>query len=140
MVARAYTVAFEGVEARTVEVQCALAPGMPSFSIVGLPNKAVSEARERVRSAMSAMSIVLPSKRITINLSPTDLPKEGAHFDLPIAMALLAALEIVPAEEIAQIITLGGLSLDGSIIPVMGATNAAICLTPPGLRVCSAMW
>ena len=70
MVARAYTVAFEGVEARIVEVQCAVAPGMPYFGIVGLPDKAVSEAKERVRAAMAAMSIALPSKRITVNLSP----------------------------------------------------------------------
>ena len=90
MVALAYTVAFEGVEARIVEVQCAVTPGLPSFSIVGLPDKAVSEARERVRSALSSLSIALPSKRITVNLSPADLPKEGSHFDLPIAVALLA--------------------------------------------------
>lgn len=126
MVARAYTVAFEGVEARTVEVQCALAPGLPSFSIVGLPDKAVSEARERVRSALSALSIALPSKRITINLSPADLPKVGSHFDLPIAMALLAALEIVPKEDIEQTLTLGELSLDGSIVSVVGALPAAM--------------
>ena len=96
MVARAYTVAFQGVDARLVEVQCAVTPGLPAFSIVGLPDKAVSEARDRVRSALSAMAIALPSRRITINLSPADLPKEGSHFDLPIALALLAALDIVP--------------------------------------------
>ena len=100
MVARAFTVAFEGVEARIVEVQCAITPGLPAFSIVGLPDKAVSEARERVRSALAAMSIALPSKRITVNLSPADLPKEGSHFDLPVALALLAALEIIPRDEI----------------------------------------
>lgn len=126
MVARAYTVAFEGVEARMVEVQCAVAPGLPCFSIVGLPDKAVSEARERVRSALSSMSIALPSKRITVNLSPADLPKEGSHFDLPIAMALLAAIEIVPHEDIEQIVALGELSLDGSIVPVIGALPAAM--------------
>ena len=112
MIARAYTVAFEGIDARLVEVQCALAPGMPAFSVVGLPDKAVSEAKERVRAALSAMSIALPSKRITINLSPADLPKEGSHFDLPIALALLAALDVVPADEIAQTVSLGELSLD----------------------------
>ncbi len=90
MVARSYTVAFEGIEARLVEVQCALTPGVPSFSVVGLPDKAVSEARERVRAALSAISIALPAKRITVNLSPADMPKEGSHFDLAIAMALLA--------------------------------------------------
>ncbi|MGR3342476.1 MAG: YifB family Mg chelatase-like AAA ATPase [Paracoccaceae bacterium] len=126
MVALAYTVAFEGVEARIVEVQCAVTPGLPSFSIVGLPDKAVSEARERVRSALSALSIALPSKRITVNLSPADLPKEGSHFDLPIAVALLAALEILPREDIERTVALGELSLDGSLVPVMGALPAAM--------------
>ena len=126
MVARAFTVAFEGVDARLVEVQCALAPGLPQFSLVGLPDKAVSEARERVRAAMSAMSIALPSKRITVNLSPADLPKEGSHFDLPIALALLAALEIIPKDEVENTVALGELSLDGRLIPVVGALPAAM--------------
>ncbi len=126
MVARAYTVAFEGVEARIVEVQCAITPGLPAFSIVGLPDKAVSEARERVRSALAAMSIALPSRRITVNLSPADLPKEGSHFDLPIALALLAALDIVPAEEVEQTVALGELSLDGRLVAVIGALPAAM--------------
>ncbi|WP_085306928.1 YifB family Mg chelatase-like AAA ATPase [Planktotalea arctica] len=126
MVAHAYTVAFEGVSARSVEVQCAVTPGLPAFSIVGLPDKAVSEARDRVRAALSAMSIALPSKRITINLSPADLPKEGSHFDLPIALSLLAALDIVPADEIEQTISLGELSLDGTLVPVVGALPAAM--------------
>ena len=77
MVARAYTVAFQGVDARPVEVQCAVSPGMPAFSIVGLPDKAVSEAKDRIRSALSAMSIALPSKRITVNLSPADVITAG---------------------------------------------------------------
>jgi magnesium chelatase family protein len=126
MVARAYTVAFEGVTARPVEVQCAVSPGMPAFSIVGLPDKAVSEARERVRSALAAMAIALPSKRITINLSPADLPKEGSHFDLPIALALLAALEIIPKDAAEGTTALGELSLDGSLVPVIGALPAAM--------------
>jgi magnesium chelatase family protein len=127
MVARAFTVAFEGVEARLVEVQCALSPGMPAFHLVGLPDKAVSEAKERVRAAMNALSIALPSKRITVNLSPADLPKEGSHFDLPIALALLAALEIIPKDEVEGTIALGELALDGRLIPVIGALPAAMC-------------
>ncbi len=126
MVARAYTVAFEGVEARIVEVQCAVTAGLPSFTLVGLPDKAVSEAKERVRAALAAMSIALPSKRITINLSPADLPKEGSHFDLPIALALLAALEIIPKDEVEATVALGELSLDGRLIPVIGALPAAM--------------
>ncbi|KUF12594.1 YifB family Mg chelatase-like AAA ATPase [Pseudoponticoccus marisrubri] len=126
MVAQAYTVAFEGVEARPVEVQCAVTPGLPAFSIVGLPDKAVSEARDRVRTALSSLSIALPSKRITVNLSPADLPKEGSHFDLPIALGLLAALEIIPADAVAQTVSLGELSLDGNLVPVLGALPAAM--------------
>ena len=126
MVARAYTVAFQGVEARRVEVQCAVTPGLPAFAIVGLPDKAVSEARDRVRSALSALSIALPSKRITINLSPADLPKEGSHFDLPIALALLAALEIVPGDAAESTVALGELSLDGTLVPVIGALPSAM--------------
>ena len=126
MVARAYTVAFEGIEARPVEVQCALSAGMPGFAIVGLPDKAVSEARERVRAALAAMAIALPSKKITVNLSPADLPKEGSHFDLPIALALLAAIGAIPAEEIDQTVSLGELSLDGSLVAVTGALPAAV--------------
>ncbi|QEW18852.1 Competence protein ComM [Marinibacterium anthonyi] len=126
MVARTYTVAFEGVRARLVEVQCAITAGLPAFSVVGLPDKAVSEARDRVRSALSTMSVALPSRRITINLSPADLPKEGSHFDLPIALALLAALDIIPRETAEQTVALGELSLDGSLVPVVGALPAAM--------------
>ncbi|MEL7279957.1 MAG: YifB family Mg chelatase-like AAA ATPase [Pseudomonadota bacterium] len=126
MVARAYTVAFEGVEARPVEVQCAVTQGLPGFSLVGLPDKAVSEARDRVRTALTSMSIALPSRRITVNLSPADMPKEGSHFDLPIALSLLAALDIIPADAVEDTCALGELSLDGSILPVTGALPAAM--------------
>jgi len=126
MQARAHTVAFEGIDARPVEVQCAVSPGVPAFSIVGLPDKAVSEARDRIRSALAAMAIALPSKRITINLAPADLPKEGSHFDLPIALALLAALEIVPSDAVDGLVALGEMSLDGTLVPVLGALPAAM--------------
>ncbi|WP_158968632.1 YifB family Mg chelatase-like AAA ATPase [Chachezhania sediminis] len=132
MVARAYTVAFEGIEAQPVEVQCALSPGIPGFSVVGLPDKAVSEARERVRSALGSMSIALPSRRITVNLSPADLPKEGSHFDLPIALALLAALGIVPPDAAESTMALGELSLDGRLRPVPGALPAALAAATDG--------
>jgi len=132
MVARAYTVAFEGVEARTVEVQCAVTPGMPAFAIVGLPDKAVSEARDRVRTALSSMAIAMPSRRITVNLSPADLPKEGSHFDLPIALAVLAALEIIPGDAVEGTTALGELSLDGTLIPVIGALPAAMAAAEEG--------
>jgi magnesium chelatase family protein len=126
VIARTYTVAFEGIEARLVEVQCAVAPGLPAFAIVGLPDKAVSEARDRIRAALAALSIALPSKRITVNLSPADLPKEGSHFDLPIALALLAAIDVLPREDVEALVSLGELSLDGSLVAVAGALPAAM--------------
>ena len=126
MVAVTISVAFEGIAAREVEVQCAVTPGIPSFAIVGLPDKAVSEARERVRAALSALAIALPSKRITVNMSPADLPKEGSHFALPIALALLAAIDVIPHEMAAQTCALGELSLDGTLVPVVGALPAAM--------------
>lgn len=126
MVARAYTVAFEGVDARIVEVQCALSAGIPSFNLVGLPDKAVSEAKERVRAALTSMGLALPAKRITVNLSPADLPKEGSHFDLPIALSVLAAMDVLPADEVSRQVALGELSLDGSLVPVVGALPAAV--------------
>ncbi len=147
MVTRAYTVAFQGVDARLVEVQCAVTAGLPAFSVVGLPDKAVSEARDRIRSALTAMGIALPSRRITINLSPADLPKEGSHFDLPIALALLAALEIVPADTTEATVALGELSLDGTLVAVPGALPAAMtaaehdrALLCPGASGAEAAW
>jgi len=132
MLACARTVAFDGVEARVVETQCALAPGLPGFTVVGLPDKAVSEARERVRAALAALSIAFPPRRITVNLSPADLPKEGSHFDLPIALSLLAALDLVPAEELDRTVALGELALDGRLVPVAGALPAAMTAAAEG--------
>ncbi len=126
MVAHAYTVAFQGVEARLVEVQCAIVAGLPAFNVVGLPDKAVSEARERVRAALTSMGLALPAKRITVNLSPADLPKEGSHFDLPIALSVLAAMDVLPHDAVAGHVALGELSLDGTLIPVIGALPAAL--------------
>ncbi len=126
MLARTTTVAFEGLEARAVDVQCAVSPGLPGFSIVGLPDKAVSEARDRIRAALSELGIALPSKKVTVNLSPADVPKEGAHFDLPIALSLLAALELVPAGKVARAVSLGEMSLDGGLVAVSGALPAAM--------------
>ncbi|PRY92969.1 magnesium chelatase family protein [Hasllibacter halocynthiae] len=120
------TVAFEGVEARIVEVQCSVLPGAPGFAVVGLPDKAVQEARERVRAAMTALSIAAPARRIVVNLSPADLPKEGSHFDLPIVLALLAAIDVVPAQRVEDLVAMGELSLDGGLVPVSGALPAAM--------------
>lgn len=132
MVARAYTVAFEGIEAREVEVQCTTAPGLAAISLVGLPNKAVTEAKERVRAALQSLSIALPSKKITINLSPADMPKDGAHYDLPIALALLAAIGVLPPERVEATLAMGELSLDGKLVPVLGALPAALAAATKG--------
>ena len=126
MVQRVSTVAFEGIEVRPVDVQVQVAPGLPAFNVVGLPDKAVSEARERVRSALTASGLALPARRITINLAPADLPKEGSHYDLPIALGLMAAIGAIPHDALAGFTVLGELGLDGSIAPVAGVLPAAI--------------
>ncbi len=126
MVQRVSTVAFEGIEARAVDVQVQVAPGIPAFNVVGLPDKAVSEARERVRAALTASGLALPARRITVNMAPADLPKEGSHYDLPIALGLMAAIGAIPHDAIAGFTVLGELGLDGSIAPVAGVLPAAI--------------
>src|ERR1700750_2573273 len=126
MVQRVSTVAFEGIEARAVDVQVQVAPGLPAFHVVGLPDKAVSEARERVRAALVASGLALPARRITVNLAPADLPKEGSHYDLPIALGLMAAIGAIPPGALSGLPVLGELGLDGSIAPVAGVLPAAI--------------
>ena len=126
MVQRVSTVAFEGIEAMAVDVQVQVAPGLPAFNIVGLPDKAVSEAKERVRAALVASGLALPARRITINLAPADLPKEGSHYDLPIALGLMGAIGAIPHDALAGFSVLGELGLDGSIAAVAGALPAAI--------------
>ena len=126
MVQRVSTVAFEGIEARAVDVQVQVAPGLPAFAIVGLPDKAVSEARERVRSALIASGLALPARRITVNLAPADLPKEGSHYDLPIALGLMAAIGAIPHDALMGFTVLGELGLDGSVAPVAGVLPAAV--------------
>lgn len=126
MIASVATVAYLGLEARPVEVQCNLVAGLPAFVVVGLPDKAVAESRERVRAAIAAIGLALPPKRIILNLSPADLPKEGSHFDLPIALALLAAMGIVDAETLSEHVAVGELGLDGRIAPSPGVLLAAL--------------
>jgi magnesium chelatase family protein len=126
MVARVRTVAFQGVEAVPVDVQVMIAPGKMNIHIVGLPDKAVAESRERVQAALHASGLSLPVKKVTVNLAPADLPKEGSHYDLPIALGLMAALGAVPGDALAGYVVLGELSLDGTIAPVAGALPAAI--------------
>ncbi|WP_417456404.1 YifB family Mg chelatase-like AAA ATPase [Kordiimonas sp.] len=139
MVASVQTVAFEGIEARPVEVQVQISSGLPSFTIVGLPDKAVSEARERVRAALSAIGLALPAERITVNLSPADLPKEGSHYDLPIALGILTAMNVLPHDGLEGHVVMGELGLDGSIRAVAGALPAAIfAKEQDGIFICPA--
>ena len=126
MVASVQTVAFEGISARAVEVQVQISSGLPTFTIVGLPDKAVNEARERVRAALAAIGMALPAERITVNLSPADRPKEGSHYDLPIILALLMAMKVVDTGSVANAVVMGELGLDASIRPVAGVLPAAI--------------
>jgi magnesium chelatase family protein len=132
MVARIETVAFQGVEARPVDVQVHIAGGIPAFAVVGLADKAVGESRERVRAALNAIGLGLPPKRITVNLAPADLPKEGSHYDLPIALGLLVAMGVLPAHELERFVVIGELSLDGQINAVAGALPAAMAANARG--------
>ena len=126
-VAHVYTVAFQGIEAREVDVQVHVADtGGGQFNLVGLADKAVGESRERVRAALTAIGLALPWKRITVNLAPADLPKEGSHYDLPIALGLLAAMGVLPASEMANYVALGELSLDAQVTAVAGVLPAAL--------------
>jgi magnesium chelatase family protein len=132
-VAHIYTVAFQGIEAREVDVQVHIAnSGAGQFNLVGLADKAVGESRERVRAALEAIGLSLPWKRVTVNLAPADLPKEGSHYDLPIALGLLAAMGVLPASEIAGFTALGELSLDAQVTSVMGVLPAALAAREAG--------
>ena len=126
MTVRVSTVAFSGIDAQKVDVQVQIAAGRIVFRIVGLADKAVADSRERVRAALTASGLALPLKRITVNLAPADLPKEGSHYDLPIALAIMAAIGAIPSDALSSYMVMGELALDGSITPVAGVLPAAI--------------
>jgi magnesium chelatase family protein len=126
MVARVRTVAFHGVEVIDVEAQVSIASGLPAFTVVGLPDKAVAESRERVRASLAALGLALPPRHITVNLAPADVLKEGSHFDLPIALGLLGEMEVLPQDELLGYTALGELALDGSLTGVAGVLLAAL--------------
>jgi magnesium chelatase family protein len=132
-IAHVYTVAFQGIEAREVDVQVHTGEGTQGiFNVVGLGDKAVAESRERVRAALAAIGLALPYKRITVNLAPADLPKEGSHYDLPIALGLMAVMGILPARELANYVALGELSLDAALTAVAGVLPAALAASEAG--------
>jgi magnesium chelatase family protein len=126
MVARIRTVAFQGIDVLAVDAEVQIAHGLPAFAVVGLPDKAVGESRERVRAALTAIGLGLPPKRIIVNLAPADLLKEGSHFDLPIALGMLIAMGALEADSVASHVVLGELGLDGRITAVSGVLPAAI--------------
>jgi magnesium chelatase family protein len=147
MTTHAPTVAFSGIDVLDIDVQVQISAGLPAFTVVGLPDKAVGESRERVRAAFNSIGLALPPKRITVNLAPADLLKEGSHFDVPIALGLLAAMGVLPPEEMIGYVSLGELGLDGSIAPVTGVLPAAIAanaadrgLICPGRQGGEAAW
>ena len=126
MFATTHTVAFAGIDVLKINIEVQITDGLPSFTIVGLADKAIAESRERVRSALHAVGLSLPGKHITVNLAPADVVKEGTHYDLPIAMALLGAMEIFPADKLLGSLMMGELGLDGSIRPVSGILPASM--------------
>ena len=125
MLGRVNTVTFNGLEVLDVDLQVQMTSGLPNFIIVGLPDKAIAESKERVRSALQSLGLQLPAKRIVINLAPADLLKEGSHFDLPIALAVLSVMGVAPSDKLKDYLVMGELSLDGSILSVNGVLPAA---------------
>jgi magnesium chelatase family protein len=138
MIVRVATVAFEGIEARPVDVQVQIANGNVVFTVVGLGDKAVAESRERVRAALNASGLAMPAKRITVNLAPADLPKEGSHYDLPIALGIMVAIGAIPPDALSNYTVLGELALEGTITPVIGVLPAAIAPRSPPMGAATA--
>lgn len=126
MVSKVQTVAFQGIDVLSIDVEVQIASGLPAFTLVGLPDKAVGESRERVRAALHSMGLSLPAKRMTVNLAPADVLKEGSHYDLPIALGLLVAMDVLPQDALSGYFALGELGLDGSLRAVTGALPAAL--------------
>lgn len=133
MAARIVTAAFEGVDARRVDVEVQTSSGLVAFILVGLGDKAVAESRERVRAAFSSLGLALPAKRLVVNLAPADMPKEGSHYDLPIALALMASIGVIPEDALSGWLAFGELGLDGRLAASAGALPAAVTAGALGL-------
>ena len=127
------TLTFNGLEVQKVDLQAQVSSGLPNFIIVGLPDKAIAESKERIRAAIQSLGLQLPPKRIVINLAPADLLKEGSHFDLPIALGILAVMGVVPSEKLKSYMVMGELGLDGEILPVNGVLPVAVAAAKSGL-------
>lgn len=135
MVAQIKTVSFQGLDVQTVDVQVLMTSGLPKVTIVGLPERAVGESKERVRGALASLGLMQPPAHVSINLAPVDLAKEGTHFDLPIVLGLLVEMEVLPPDCLDGLLAMGELGLDGSISPVVGALPAAIHANRFGLSL-----
>ena len=135
MVAQIKTVSFQGLDVQTVDVQLLMTSGLPKVTIVGLPERAVGESKERVRGALASLGLMQPPAHVSINLAPADLAKEGTHFDLPIVLGLLVEMEVLPPDCLDGLLAMGELGLDGSISPVVGALPAAIHANRLGLSL-----
>ena len=120
------TLTFNGLEVQKVDLQAQVSSGLPNFIIVGLPDKAIAESKERIRSAIQSIGLQLPAKRIVINLAPADLLKEGSHFDLPIVLGILAVMGVIPCNKLKSYMVMGELGLDGAILPVNGVLPVAL--------------
>ena len=126
MLSRVKTIAFNGLEIIDVELQVQISSGMPSFTIVGLPDKTVAESRERIRAAFFSIGVKLPPSRITVNLAPADIVKEGSHYDLPLALGILCGMGLVSQEKLSNYIVVGEVGLDGAINRINGVLPAAV--------------
>ena len=135
MISEVNTITFNGIETIDIQVQAHIGKGIPAFNIVGLPDKIIAESKERIRASLNSIALDIPPKRITLNLSPASLAKEGSHFDLPIAICLLVGLNILPQEALEKYTIMGELSLDGSILPVSGVLPAAIGASSKNLGI-----
>lgn len=147
MFAKTHTVAFEGIDVLQIKTEVQVSDGMPTFMIVGLADKAVAESKERIRAALNSIGLALPACRITVNLAPADVAKEGTHYDLPIALGLIAAMGVIPAKDIQDYIVMGELGLDASIRDVSGVLPAAVAARGydmgficPATQVGEALW
>ena len=135
MVFSVKTVAFSGIKAEIVEVQASKSAGVPGFIIVGLPDKAVNESRERVRAVFMSLGLDFPNDHVVVNLAPADILKEGTHYDLPIALAVMGMQGYLIAENMHQFIVMGALSLDGSVESVTGVLPAAVTAATKDLGI-----
>ena len=133
MLAKVFSSALLGIDAYAVEVEVDLAPGLPTFAVVGLPDASVKESRERVKAAVQNSGLDFPVRRITVNLAPADIRKEGSSYDLPIAIGLLCATGVIPASALQSSVLLGELSLDGRVKAIRGALSIALAAQRAGM-------